>query len=295
MKNQHDIRTKLKRQIEILGLCAASLEPVKPVDLAVLFDCEELTVKRDLNELRSYGVDIHSVPKRGICLERPIDQARTAEMITQYVSLSTHGTLTDKATRALVKKQKAHALRNIVLFQRSIESRNVVRVDYEKTAGNIEKGKELSPARLFQADGQWRVIAKNDGILKQFLIIKMVRTYPTEKRFSGIPKDDVDALFSNSFRAFLGTESFIVRLWLSEKWAGLIKPRQLLEDAETRENKDGSCELRLTTNNLEEIAGWVVSRGEGIIVLEPEKLRTMVIGLAKGSLRNYREYHHSNS
>ena len=97
----------------------------------------------------------------------------------------------------------------------------------------------------------------------------------------------MDALFSHSFRSFLGTERFMVRMRLSKKWANVVKPRQFLEEAVVKEAKDGSLELEVMVNNLEEIAGWVVSRGEGITVMEPEKLKMIVIDLAKGCLGNY--------
>jgi predicted DNA-binding transcriptional regulator YafY len=42
-------------------------------------------------------------------------------------------------------------------------------------------------------------------------------------------------------------------------------------------------------NILNEISGWIVNRGEGVIVLEPEKLKMIVIQTAKDVLKNYKE------
>jgi predicted DNA-binding transcriptional regulator YafY len=53
------------------------------------------------------------------------------------------------------------------------------------------------------------------------------------------------------------------------------------------ENADGSIVFEAIVNSLEEVAGWVVSRGDGVRVLEPEKLRNMVIQTARGALGNY--------
>lgn len=57
-----DFQTKFKRQIEILGLCLSEeiVKPLRTFDLADYFKVEELTIKRDLQDLRSYGIDIHS-------------------------------------------------------------------------------------------------------------------------------------------------------------------------------------------------------------------------------------------
>jgi len=289
MHRTHDLRTKLKRQIEIAGLCADPANRYKVVDLAVLFDCQELTIKRDLQELRSFGIDIHSVPRKGVSTPQTLQPGKLEELITQYTALTASDRETDKATSVLVRKQKTDALVNVVLLQRCIDEGIAVRLDYEKVSGEISKGRELQPARLFRADGQWRLIAKDNGVLKQFLLTKMGGIRLSERKFRKIPVQEVDALFLNSFRSFLGTDQFTVRLHLSKRWTGIIKPRQHFEQAEVIERKDGSLDLLIVVNNLQEIAGWVAARGEGITVLEPEELKSMVIELAKGTLKNYRK------
>jgi len=287
MKQPHDIRTKLKRQIEIVGLSSDPTSWTSVIDLSILFDCEELTIKRDLQELRSAGIDIHSVPGKGVCSPADLDPKTLGTLIAQYAALSVTSSTIDKATVVLVQKQKLTALRNLVTIQRCIDGSLIVRFDYEKTEGEISRGRELRPGRLFCADGQWRLIARTEGTFKQFLLTKMQNVRQTDTPFRRIPEEEIDALFAHSFRSFLGTERINVRLRLSRRWAGIVKPRQLFEQAEVSERKDGSVDLAVVANNLEEIAGWVASRGEGVTVLEPEKLREMVIDLAKGSLRNY--------
>ena len=106
MHRTHDLRTKLKRQIEIAGLCADPANRYKVVDLAVLFDCQELTIKRDLQDLRSSGIDIHSVPRKGVSTSRSLQPAKMKELITQYTALSAFDQEIDKATSVLVGKQK---------------------------------------------------------------------------------------------------------------------------------------------------------------------------------------------
>ena len=64
-------------------------------------------------------------------------------------------------------------------------------------------------------------------------------------------------------------------------------PKQLMESEKITENGDGSVIFEATVNSLEEVAGWVVSKGMGIMVLEPDELRQKVIQLAKDTLANY--------
>lgn len=63
---------KLKRQIEIIGLALSKYQTYSIADLAFLYGVEELTIKRDLSEIRSRAIDIHSTKKRGIKIYNPI-------------------------------------------------------------------------------------------------------------------------------------------------------------------------------------------------------------------------------
>ena len=65
-----DLKSKLKRQIEILGVCLSQdySGHISTFDLAEIFSVEELTVKRDLQSLRKFGVLIHSVKGKGVIL-----------------------------------------------------------------------------------------------------------------------------------------------------------------------------------------------------------------------------------
>jgi predicted DNA-binding transcriptional regulator YafY len=53
------------------------------------------------------------------------------------------------------------------------------------------------------------------------------------------------------------------------------------------ENPDGSVIYCTTVNSLEEIASWIVSRGKGVVVLEPAELKEKVLALARDSISNY--------
>ena len=90
-----------------------------------------------------------------------------------------------------------------------------------------------------------------------------------------------------SWKSWFGNEKHMVKLWLSEFWAERILPTILVENQRIKKNKDGTIIFECTVNSLNEIAGWIVSRGEGIKVIEPKELKEKVIELAKGALKNY--------
>jgi predicted DNA-binding transcriptional regulator YafY len=61
----------------------------------------------------------------------------------------------------------------------------------------------------------------------------------------------------------------------------------MIETQTLTENPDGSIVFEATVNSLKEVASWVITKGEGVEVLEPDELRRSVIELARGTLRNY--------
>jgi predicted DNA-binding transcriptional regulator YafY len=282
----HDLE-KFKRQIEIVGLCSGSRDVLRPVDLAEAYACEELTIKRDLRELRGSGVDIHSTRSAGIGLASPLPAPMLRSLLGRYLGMCTSTEAIDKATALLARSRRFEALRVAVLLQRAAEQSTVLLADYEKESGMLERDCELRPLQLFESDGSWRLLSQCDGRIKQYHLVKLRRLRPTNRRFTPVPRSQVEDMFRHSFRSWIGTEEHTVRLRLSPLWAARIKPRQILESQVITEEADGSVQLELVVNSLEEIASWIVSRGEGVEVLHPDALREKVIATARGALRNY--------
>jgi len=282
-----ELQTKIKRQIEILGIAVNNPHGWKPVDLSELYGCEELTIKRDLQELRAYGFDLHSEKRRGIRLGAQLDPKQIKELIVQYIGLSNSDYAIDKATSLMVKKLQDKALSNVVTLQRCIDRTLIARIDYQKEAEELETGREIHPLLIFQSDGYWRVLAVNEGKIKQYHLNKILTVQATERRFRRVPQEQIDDLFRYSFKSWLGSERHTVKIRLSQLWADRIRPQLMIETQSLTENPDGSLAFEATVNSLLEVASWVVTKGEGVEVLEPTQLREMVVALARGVLKNY--------
>ena len=285
-----DFQSKFKRQIEILGLCLSDAfpRPITSINLADFFNVEELTIKRDLQELRSNGIDIHSSKKSGICLDSSIPKETLIDIILHYAGLNHNDYAQDKSTSLLVENRGETALSNIVILQLSIDKQEAVTIDYNKTGSKIDKDKLIAPLLIFQNEGSWRLLAGSEGIMKQFHIEKIISVKKSGDKFDKSIYKFSD-LFKHSWKSWLGDEKHKIKLLLSPMWAERIKPRMLVADQKITKNKDGSANFECTVNTLNEIASWIVSRGEGAKVLEPDELKNMVLDLAKGALRNYSE------
>ena len=270
-----------------MGIALGNEEGLRPVDLAQIYGCEELTIKRDLGDLRSGGIDIHSHKSGGIRVDTPIPAQRLKELTAQYLSLCAAQRGVDNAVGLMVQRRGAQALRTAVVLQGCIERKTIAVIDYLKEEGVRERGREIAPLLLFQSDRYWRVLALNDGRIKQYHLNKIEQACATMRRFRPIPATEIETMFRHSFKSWIGTEEHHIRLRLSSVWAQRLKPRQLFETQLVTQEPDGAVIMEATVNSLDEIASWVVSRGEGVTVLEPPALREKVIALARGALANY--------
>ncbi|MCB9210942.1 MAG: WYL domain-containing protein [Ignavibacteriales bacterium] len=282
-----DIRAKVKRQSEILGLILSNIKTYAIADLAYQFKCEELTIKRDLKEIREMGIDIHSSGKNGVKIFNTLNEVLINDIVTQYLSSSLADNFYNKATKLLVKKLGTKALENITLLQSGIENETTVEIIYPKTDKSKTLARAIEPMLIFQSDGSWRLFARHEGVLKQFLIDRILSIKTTEKKFTKISEEKIRSIFETSFKSWLGNDRYNIKLRFLEPWAQRLKPKQLMENQKFTENKDGSITFETVVNSLDEIASWVVSKGKGIIVEHPQELKERVIKMASDALSNY--------
>lgn len=285
-----DFKVKFKRQVEILGICLSQNypSPLKTFDLADMFGVEELTIKRDLQDLRSAGIDIHSEKKHGVRLSRRLDENKIRELIQQYSVLNAADKHIEKSTGLLVNRLGEKALANMVTLEMCIEKGVSARIDYEKESEELEFGREIQPVLIFQSEHMWRVLAVSEGRMKQFLLNKIIEARETNRQFRKVDKEKIEDIFKYSWRSWLGQEKIHVKLRFSSVWAERLRPKPLMEYETTNDNPDGSMIYETIVNSLDEIASWIVSRGDGVIVMEPEELKEKVIRLAKETLDNYK-------
>jgi len=284
-----DIRSKFKRQLEIVGLILSQNFPgiLRSADLAAIFDVEELTIMRDLQQLRSIGVDIHSIKKDGVCINKKIAEQKLLELIQQYSSLSQSSVFADKSTKLLVSRLGEKSLANFVILQMAAEKNLVVAIDYEKDNGMLDFGREICPVLVFQSDNYWRVLTCSDKKFKQFHLNKILEARHTDKEFPKVEDEVLEDVFRFSWKSWVGNEKHDIKLSFSRIWKERIKPKQLMADEVFKETGDGSFIYETTVNSLDELASWIVSRGKGVKVLEPVELKEKVINLAKDSISNY--------
>ncbi len=288
-----DFKTKFKRQFEILGKVLMEPNTFYITDFEVLFGVNSLTIKRDLSELRAMGIDIHSRKGKGLSVLAKVSDETIKDMVLQYIGMAVNQSSYNKATNFLIGKHHIQTVPILTTLQSCIDNGRAVRIKYEKVDENPGKEKiiieerDVEPYCIFQSDKNWRLLARHNGTIKQFILTKIKSIVELDKTFERIKQEQIDEIFSSSFKSWLGNERYKVRLRLLPPWTERMKPGKLMESQKIIEDKDGSEILETVVNSLKEIASWIVSRGEGVIVIEPSELRELVIKTAKGVLNNY--------
>lgn len=278
---------KIKRQIEILGFCLLNKDKtyLSIWDLCKIFGIEYITARRDLKDIRFWGIDVHST-KSGIKItEEPSDE-KLRELMRYYVGLCYSANIFDKATSLLIEKQGTSALKFMVLLQVCIDKGMKAVITYEKSNDSVEKRK-VSPIMIFHSNKSWRLLCQENDSVKQFHLGKISSVEMTKEEFKRMDDQDFENLFRYSWHSWIGNEKHEVKLSISSEWVERLRETVMVEGQTVEVNDDGTGIFNCTVNRLGEIAAWIVGRGEGVAVLEPAELKEMVIDLAKGSLKNY--------
>jgi len=279
---------KIKRQIEIVGKALSANDKFTVMDLAVEYDVEELTIKRDLAELRSRGIDIHSLKKSGIRILNPIKKEILKEFILEYIGFSYSEDYPDKSTTILIQKLGDRALTLITQLQKAIAQNLVTIIDYQSTATTLKKNVYIQPLKIFQSQGEWRLLAVNQNIIKQYYISKIIDFKVTTEKFKPFQKEKIESLFLSSLKSWIGSEQFPIKIHFSQNWAEVIKSKTYLLNQKITDLEDGSIIFEGNVNSIDEAATWILSFGKGAKVLEPAELKSKVIQLAREALSNYK-------
>ena len=282
-----DIRDKIKRQIELLGMVLNNPETFKIVDLEVIFNCNEATIKRDLKELRAVGVDIHSISRRGIRVESSINAKVLSELINDYILLSNFSINIEKPTHFLVAAKKESALSFLTMIQHCIDRNLIAKILYKKQNKKNADLREVEPINIFYGQNEYRLFALDDEVYKQFLLSRIEFVEITNKKFKPVGRDKFESKFAASLDSWLGVKTYKIKLLLMKPWFNRRKLPLLIENQTITKNQDGSMLLEAEVSSLVELSHWVVTQGKGVKVLSPIELQKLVLGLARGVIENF--------
>jgi predicted DNA-binding transcriptional regulator YafY len=279
-----DFLKKTKRQIEIAALTTAYPCKFSTQDMEDMFECNSVTIQRDLSTLRKRGVDIHSVPNEGLKVTSPLQEDTVNELIDDYVYVGVPTALSQKSNHFLTTVLKEKSFSFLALLNMACREKIEIKIKYKKTAEKRLTDKRLQPLLLFERENEWRLLAKEADKVKQFLLSKITAIEMTEKNFT-IPEElNAQLLLDNSFGAWTSHENHKVKLMFTPQWIASGKIPLLMEKQTIDYQKDGLVMVSFCVNSLEDVARWVAGRGGEVIAQEPEELISLVTKISKNNI-----------
>jgi predicted DNA-binding transcriptional regulator YafY len=278
---QADNRDKLKRQIEILALVLGAPGEHSVGDMAEFFDVEEITIHRDLRDLRSQGFQLHSSRKK-LGLAHSLTRAEQNSFLASYLPMCGTAVGFPKNITFTTKKMGEKALPVFSSLVRGIERQHVLEIHYYKAVDNKTVIRRVRPYHLFATMRDWRMVGWSDGFFKQFLVDNISRVRILEEKFEIDPAYNIEQMFQQAWETYQVDRPKIVKLKFSKDVVPIVRSRVWSEQQVLEDQGDGSVVLTFPVGGLEEIAGWVMGWGQSVSVLSPPKLREMLLEMARG-------------
>ncbi len=274
------MKSKERRQVEILSHAQDHERGYSITDLCDLFRVEVATIQRDLRELRSLGFPVHSV-RKVVRLLKPLTESETRFLISRYMVYAGDSIGFPKNTALAAKKLKEKALRTFITVVNAIEQKRMLQMTYRRLYDDAVVTYDVEPYELFPTTRDWRLVARSDGIFKQFLVENILSVSEQQKKFVREKGFRLEELFRHSFEYWTSGEVFDVVLRFHKSVADAVAQRIWSEEQQIEHQKDGSLILKLKVNSLEEIGNWVMTWGGKVTVIEPKKLKAYVTAKAR--------------
>ncbi len=97
-------------------------------------------------------------------------------------------------------------------------------------------------------------------------------------------KFSLDEYFGNAWGVFRGKESFDVEIEFTKEAAALVTETRWHKTQEVKRQPDGRAILSFQVDGLDEILWWVLGWSGRAKVIQPEKLREMVVEKLKAAI-----------
>ena len=150
----------------------------------------------------------------------------------------------------------------------------------------LMKNGSVEPWHLACVAGQWYLLGYDQTReARRIFVLARMRNVCSAKGAFSAPRPgevDIQKLFQNSFQIWQTEDAKLLQIVLcfSGRAAQLVRERNWHPSQRIQEATDGTLELRLTLNSLEEIIPWILSWGRNCRVVSPVLLQKKVNSVA---------------
>jgi predicted DNA-binding transcriptional regulator YafY len=321
---------QLARQWQLIQRLARSRAGAGLDELAEELGCVRRTVYRDLDALMYAGFPVTSEKREGKAYYRFLDTFQMGQVpftpdellalaFSEDLLKSLEGTVFHDSIQAALAKIRAGlgpelskylerlgdgfrvlpgphkryaAFRDIIrtLNEGVLESRTL-EMRYRTGRTGEEATRRIDPYKVWYHGGALYVIGhdhRSDEI-RTFSVDRIQAIERTASHFEIDPGFDFDDYTASSF-GVVAEPAVRVRIRFTSEWASYVREREWHASQSIRALPDGGLELTMEVGSGRELASWVLSFGQGAVVLEPGSLRSDVLAQLSGALQEYSQH-----
>jgi predicted DNA-binding transcriptional regulator YafY len=319
---------QLARQWQLIQRLAKSRAGVALDDLAADLEVVRRTVYRDLDALMLAGFPVVSEKRDGRVFYRFLDTFRLGDVPftpDEILALAfgedllrvLEGTVFHDSIRsALAKiraglgpeladylarlgaafrvlpgphKSYAHLRETIRTLNDAVLAQRSVRIRYRTGRTGAVSSRTLDPYRVWYRSGGLYVVGHDHKSreLRTFAVDRMTAIRATDDHFAVAADFDFDRYVGSAF-GVIAEPATRVRILFDARWANYIAERTWHPSQKLTPQEGGCVELAMEVGGIDELRTWILSFGDGALVLEPTALRDAVARELAGALERYR-------
>jgi predicted DNA-binding transcriptional regulator YafY len=294
-------------------------------DLAAELNCTKRTVYRDLKVLEYAGVPWHHDPEGNCYRVRPgylfpvmlptddelmgqalasaiakapgLDVSKGARSVTQRLAAK----VGEDQAKLLSDAEQLVGVLNLKLADHRLCGDLIRTIQWSLVHGKqltgqyaspyqkqLGKGKMiLNPVRLCLVQQAWYLVAQpaDKAELRTYRVARFqsLRMLETQAK---VPVDfDLNEYFGNAWGVYRGSERYDVEVLFNAEAAPLVTETIWHKTQTVKQHKDGSATLSFSVDGLDEILWWILGWSGRAKVLQPGKLRQMVVEQLRAALK----------
>ncbi len=271
-----------KRQIEILTLVLQNPNMYNIMDIEGLFSIKRATVERDMLQIRSWGIDLHSI-RGNFCVVTPVTPQKYVELLSMYIAFSSSQSVFHKSLALIHKSLKDKSLSTFIIINKAIDESIVMQFTYYNLQSNKKEQRTINPYGLTLIGKRWLLL----GYVNEY---KQIRHYLVEnisdpvllnKHFRLDRKFDLAKYYENTWGRWHSEKTQNVKIWFDKSVAHIVENRYWHVNQKVKKQKDGSVIFEANVSGLNEITNWILPWGKLAKVIEPEELSKRVKKIAE--------------
>jgi len=279
-----------KRQIEMLSIFYPynKIKDCSVLDLAEKYRVAEVTISRDMKDLRSMGIPINSVYGKGIEITGKVDYNTVANLIIKYIAMY-HSDVVIQDT--LMNAVRDNNINYVIVFStlnNAVESNNIILLKYKLSEDNILDVLVL-PNKIIYNNNELELIGVNNNTVQTFKFRNIISVRITSEK----DLNNYDSKIKSFMDKYGSTPSSKLTLKLQMENSTILERNRIFNFKITKKTDGDTVEAEVNLDSLDNLAKWVIEQYGQVKVLEPKELRDRIIELAQYTLNIYDDKSHT--